>query len=309
MKIYNSITDLVGNTPLVDVSRFAASVGAEARILVKLESFNPTSSAKDRIARQMIENAEKEGALKSGGTIIEPTSGNTGIGLSAFATAKGYKCIIVMPDSMSVERRKLMSAYGAELVLTDGALGMKGAIDKANELASQIPNSFIPNQFENGANPEAHFLTTGPEIWRDTDGKFDYFVACVGTGGTFSGCARYFKREMNSNAKMIAVEPSSSPLISQGKSGAHKIQGIGANFVPKTMDTEIYDGVMTATDDEAYAYAKKLVKAEGIFVGISSGAALSAAVKIAKQKENKGKTVVVVLADGGERYLSTPDFV
>ena len=309
MKIYNSITDLVGNTPLVEVSRFARSEGACARILVKLECFNPTSSAKDRIAKQMIENAEKEGKLKKNGVIIEPTSGNTGIGLSAIASAKGYKCIIVMPDSMSLERRKLMSAYGAELILTEGSLGMKGAIDKANELASQIPNSFIPNQFENEANPEAHFNTTGPEIWNDTDGKLDYFVACVGTGGTFSGTARYLKSEKGSNAKMIAVEPASSPLISQGKAGAHKIQGIGANFVPKTLDTSLCDEIMTATDEEAYEYAKKLVKTEGIFVGVSSGAALSVATKIARRKENKGKTIVVVLADSGERYLSTPDFV
>lgn len=309
MKIYNSITELVGNTPLVDVSRFAKSEGVNARILVKLEAFNPTSSAKDRIAKQMIENAEKEGKLKTGGVIIEPTSGNTGIGLSAIATAKGYRCIIVMPDTMSLERRKLMSAYGAELVLTDGKLGMKGAIAKASELAGEIPNSFIPNQFENSANPEAHFNTTGPEIWRDTEGKLDYFVASVGTGGTFSGTARYLKQKVNSSAKMIAVEPASSPLISKGNAGAHKIQGIGANFVPKTMDTSIYDEILTATDDEAYDYAKRLVRTEGIFVGISSGAALAVATKIAKREQSAGKTIVVVLADSGERYLSTPDFI
>ncbi|MBQ7412174.1 MAG: cysteine synthase A [Clostridia bacterium] len=309
MKIYNSITELVGNTPLVDVSRFAKSEGVNARILVKLEAFNPTSSAKDRIAKQMIENAEKEGKLKTGGVIIEPTSGNTGIGLSAIATAKGYRCIIVMPDTMSLERRKLMSAYGAELVLTDGKLGMKGAIAKASELAGEIPNSFIPNQFENSANPDAHFNTTGPEIWRDTEGKLDYFVATVGTGGTFSGTARYLKQKMNSKAKMIAVEPESSPLMSKGRAGAHKIQGIGANFVPKTMDTSIYDEILTATDDEAYDYAKRLVRTEGIFVGISSGAALAVATRIAKREESAGKTIVVVLADSGERYLSTPDFV
>lgn len=309
MKIYNSITELVGNTPLVDVSRFAKSEGVNARILVKLEAFNPTSSAKDRIAKQMIENAEKEGKLKTGGVIIEPTSGNTGIGLSAIATAKGYRCIIVMPDTMSLERRKLMSAYGAELVLTDGKLGMKGAIAKASELAGEIPNSFIPNQFENSANPDAHFNTTGPEIWRDTEGKLDYFVATVGTGGTFSGTARYLKQKMNSKAKMIAVEPESSPLMSKGRAGAHKIQGIGANFVPKTMDTDIYDEILTATDDEAYDYAKRLVRTEGIFVGISSGAALAVATRVAKREESAGKTIVVVLADSGERYLSTPDFV
>lgn len=309
MKIYNSITELVGNTPLVDVSRFAKSEGVNARILVKLEAFNPTSSAKDRIAKQMIENAEKEGKLKTGGVIIEPTSGNTGIGLSAIATAKGYRCIIVMPDTMSLERRKLMSAYGAELVLTDGKLGMKGAIAKASELAGEIPNSFIPNQFENSANPDAHFNTTGPEIWRDTEGKLDYFVATVGTGGTFSGTARYLKQKMNSKAKMIAVEPESSPLMSKGRAGAHKIQGIGANFVPKTMDTSIYDEILTATDDEAYDYAKRLVRTEGIFVGISSGAALAVATRIAKREESAGKTIVVVLADSGERYLSTPDFI
>ncbi len=309
MKIYNSITELVGNTPLVDVSRFAKSEGVNARILVKLEAFNPTSSAKDRIAKQMIENAEKEGKLKTGGVIIEPTSGNTGIGLSAIATAKGYRCIIVMPDTMSLERRKLMSAYGAELVLTDGKLGMKGAIAKASELAGEIPNSFIPNQFENSANPDAHFNTTGPEIWRDTEGKLDYFVASVGTGGTFSGTARYLKQKMNSKAKMIAVEPESSPLMSKGRAGAHKIQGIGANFVPKTMDTDIYDEILTATDDEAYDYAKRLVRTEGIFVGISSGAALAVATRIAKREESAGKTIVVVLADSGERYLSTPDFI
>lgn len=309
MKIYNSITELVGNTPLVDVSRFAKSEGVNARILVKLEAFNPTSSAKDRIAKQMIENAEKEGKLKTGGVIIEPTSGNTGIGLSAIATAKGYRCIIVMPDTMSLERRKLMSAYGAELVLTDGKLGMKGAIAKASELAGEISNSFIPNQFENSANPDAHFNTTGPEIWRDTEGKLDYFVASVGTGGTFSGTARYLKQKMNSKAKMIAVEPESSPLMSKGSAGAHKIQGIGANFVPKTMDTDIYDEILTATDDEAYDYAKRLVRTEGIFVGISSGAALAVATRIAKREESAGKTIVVVLADSGERYLSTPDFI
>lgn len=309
MKIYNSITELVGNTPLVDVSRFAKSEGVNARILVKLEAFNPTSSAKDRIAKQMIENAEKEGKLKTGGVIIEPTSGNTGIGLSAIATAKGYRCIIVMPDTMSLERRKLMSAYGAELVLTDGKLGMKGAIAKASELAGEIPNSFIPNQFENSANPDAHFNTTGPEIWRDTEGKLDYFVATVGTGGTFSGTARYLKQKTNSKAKMIAVEPESSPLMSKGRAGTHKIQGIGANFVPKTMDTDIYDEILTATDDEAYDYAKRLVRTEGIFVGISSGAALAVATRIAKREESAGKTIVVVLADSGERYLSTPDFI
>lgn len=308
MKIYKSITDLIGNTPLVDVSSFARSEGINARILVKLESFNPASSAKDRVAKEMIEDAERNGKLTRDSVIIEPTSGNTGIGLASIASAKGYKCIIVMPDSMSEERRKLMRAYGAELVLTDGKMGMKGAIEKANEIASQTPNSFIAGQFENPANPMAHKKTTGPEIWRDTDGCVDIFVSCVGTGGTISGVGEYLK-EQNPKIKVIATEPASSPLLSKGVSGAHKIQGIGANFVPKTLNQKIYDEIVAITDDEAYEYAKKLVKTEGIFVGISSGAALCSATKIAKRKENEGKTIVVLLPDSGERYLSTPNFI
>ena len=308
MKIYNSIVDLVGNTPMVEISRFTKSEGINARILVKLEAFNPSSSAKDRIAKEMIENAEASGKLLAGGTIIEPTSGNTGIGLAMIATAKGYRCIIVMPDTMSEERRTLMRAYGAELVLTEGKLGMKGAIDKAYELAQSIEGAFIPNQFENEANPMAHIKTTGPEILTDTDGEFDFFVASVGTGGTFSGTARYLK-EQGSKAKMIAVEPSASPLMSKGVSGAHKIQGIGANFIPKTMDTALCDEIITVSDSDAYDYAKRLVTTEGIFVGISSGAALCVATQIAKREENRGKTIVVVLPDSGTRYLSTPDFI
>jgi cysteine synthase A len=308
MKIYKSITELIGNTPLVDVSSFASAEGVNARILVKLECFNPASSAKDRVAKEMIEDAERSGKLKKGSVIIEPTSGNTGIGLASIASAKGYKCIIVMPDTMSEERRKLMKAYGAELVLTDGKKGMSGAIEKANEIASKTPNSFIAGQFENPANPMAHEKTTGPEIWRDTDGCVDIFVSCVGTGGTLSGVGEYLK-EQNPKIKVVATEPASSPLLSSGVAGAHKIQGIGANFVPKTLNQEIYDEIVTVTDEEAYEYAKKLVKTEGIFVGISSGAALCSAIKIAKRKENEGKTIVVLLPDSGERYLSTPNFI
>lgn len=308
MKIYKSITELIGNTPLVDVSSFASAEGVNARILVKLECFNPASSAKDRVAKEMIEDAERSGKLKKGSVIIEPTSGNTGIGLASIASAKGYKCIIVMPDTMSEERRKLMKAYGAELVLTDGKKGMSGAIEKANEIASKTPNAFIAGQFENPANPMAHKKTTGPEIWRDTDGCVDIFVSCVGTGGTLSGVGEYLK-EQNPKIKVVATEPASSPLLSSGVAGAHKIQGIGANFVPKTLNQEIYDEIVTVTDEEAYEYAKKLVKAEGIFVGISSGAALCSAIKIASRKENEGKTIVVLLPDSGERYLSTPNFI
>lgn len=308
MKIYKSITELIGNTPLVDVSSFASAEGVNARILVKLECFNPASSAKDRVAKEMIEDAERSGKLKKGSVIIEPTSGNTGIGLASIASAKGYKCIIVMPDTMSEERRKLMKAYGAELVLTDGKKGMSGAIEKANEIASKTPNAFIAGQFENPANPMAHKKTTGPEIWRDTDGCVDIFVSCVGTGGTLSGVGEYLK-EQNPKIKVVATEPASSPLLSSGVAGAHKIQGIGANFVPKTLNQEIYDEIVTVTDEEAYEYAKKLVKTEGIFVGISSGAALCSAIKIASRKENEGKTIVVLLPDSGERYLSTPNFI
>ena len=308
MKIYQSITDLVGATPLLEVSRFAKENGIDARLLVKLEMFNPAGSAKDRVALSMIEDAEKSGRLQKGSTIIEPTSGNTGIGLCALARAKGYKCIIVMPETMSEERKMLMKAYGAELVLTDGALGMKGATEKALEIAKITPNSFVAGQFENPANPRAHYDTTGPEIWQDTEGCVDIFISCVGTGGTISGTGKYLK-EQNPSVKVVAVEPSSSPLLSEGKAGAHKIQGIGANFVPDTLNREIYDEIVTVSDSEAYEYAKKLVESEGVLVGISSGAALCAMVKIASRPENKGKTIVALLPDSGERYLSTPNFI
>jgi cysteine synthase A len=308
MKIYQSITDLVGATPLLEVSRFAKENGIDARLLVKLEMFNPAGSAKDRVALSMIEDAEKSGRLQKGSTIIEPTSGNTGIGLCALARARGYKCIIVMPETMSEERKMLMKAYGAELVLTDGVLGMKGATEKALEIAKITPNSFVAGQFENPANPRAHYDTTGPEIWQDTEGCVDIFISCVGTGGTISGTGKYLK-EQNPSVKVVAVEPSSSPLLSEGKAGAHKIQGIGANFVPDTLNREIYDEIVTVSDSEAYEYAKKLVESEGVLVGISSGAALCAMVKIASRPENKGKTIVALLPDSGERYLSTPNFI
>lgn len=308
MKIYQSITDLVGATPLLEVSRFAKENGIDARLLVKLEMFNPAGSAKDRVALSMIEDAEKSGRLQKGSTIIEPTSGNTGIGLCALARARGYKCIIVMPETMSEERKMLMKAYGAELVLTDGALGMKGATEKALEVAKITPNSFVAGQFENPANPRAHYDTTGPEIWQDTEGCVDIFISCVGTGGTISGTGKYLK-EQNPSVKVVAVEPSASPLLSEGKAGAHKIQGIGANFVPNTLNREIYDEIVTVSDSEAYEYAKKLVESEGVLVGISSGAALCAMVKIASRPENKGKTIVALLPDSGERYLSTPNFI
>lgn len=308
MKIYKSITDLVGATPLLEVSRFAKENGIDARLLVKLEMFNPAGSAKDRVALSMIEDAEKSGKLKKGSTIIEPTSGNTGIGLCALARARGYKCIIVMPETMSEERKMLMKAYGAELVLTDGALGMKGATEKALEIAKITPNSFVAGQFENPANPRAHYDTTGPEIWQDTEGCVDIFISCVGTGGTISGTGKYLK-EQNPSVRVVAVEPSASPLLSEGKAGAHKIQGIGANFVPDTLNREIYDEIVTVSDSEAYEYAKKLVESEGVLVGISSGAALCAMAKIASRPENKGKTIVALLPDSGERYLSTPNFI
>lgn len=308
MKIYKSITELVGKTPLVEISSFSKKNETEARILAKLELFNPAGSAKDRVALRMIEDAEKSGKLTTGSVIIEPTSGNTGIALAMIARAKGYKCIIVMPDSMSEERRRLMRAYGADLILTDGKLGMKGAVDKAIEISKSTPNSFIPSQFDNPSNPEAHKATTGPEIWQDTEGCVDIFVACVGTGGTLSGTAAYLK-SMNPSIKIIAVEPSSSPLLSKGYAGAHKIQGIGANFVPENLDLDIVDEIVTVENDEAYECAKELVKTEGILVGISSGAALSASIQIAKRPESKGKTIVTILPDSGERYLSTPDFI
>ncbi len=306
-KIYDSLLDLIGSTPLLNAKNFAAKEAPNANILAKLEYFNPAGSVKDRIAKAMIEDAEKAGKLKPGSTIIEPTSGNTGIGLSAIAAAKGYKIIITMPETMSIERRKLMAAYGAELVLTEGAKGMKGAIAKANELAEQIPDSFIPGQFENPANPAAHKATTGPEIWEDTDGKVDFFVAGVGTGGTLSGVGEYLKSQ-NPDVKIVAVEPASSPVLSKGVSGAHKIQGIGAGFVPDTLNTDIYDEIIPVDNDAAFETGREFVKAEGVLIGISSGAALWAATQIASRPENKGKNIVVLLPDTGDRYLSTALF-
>ena len=308
MKIYGSVAELVGNTPLLELKRFAELNGARATILAKLEFFNPAGSVKDRVAKNIIDDAEKQGRLKPGSTIIEPTSGNTGIGLAAIAVSKGYRVIIVMPDSMSEERRNLIKAYGAELVLTEGKLGMTGAINRAEELLKEIPDSIIAGQFENPANPEAHFTSTGPEIWEDTDGEVDIFVAGVGTGGTISGTGKYLK-SMNPNMKVVAVEPTDSPLLSKGISGPHGLQGIGANFVPETLDTDIYDEIITVSTEEAFAAAKTLAKSEGVLVGISSGAALYAAKEIALRPENYGKRIVVLLADTGDRYLSTPLFL
>ena len=308
MKIYGSVAELVGNTPLLELKRFAELNGARASILAKLEFFNPAGSVKDRVAKNIIDDAEKQGRLKPGSTIIEPTSGNTGIGLAAIAVSKGYRVIIVMPDSMSEERRNLIKAYGAELVLTEGKLGMTGAINRAEELLKEIPDSIIAGQFENPANPEAHFTSTGPEIWEDTDGEVDIFVAGVGTGGTISGTGKYLK-SMNPNMKVVAVEPTDSPLLSTGISGPHGLQGIGANFVPETLDTDIYDEIITVSTEEAFAAAKTLAKSEGVLVGISSGAALHAAKEIALRPENYGKRIVVLLADTGDRYLSTPLFL
>lgn len=305
--IYKGALGLIGRTPLVELTHIEKEYGLEANLLVKLEYFNPSGSVKDRIAREMIETAEKEGKLKEGSTIIEPTSGNTGIGLAAIAAAKGYRLIIVLPETMTIERRNIIKAYGAELVLTDGAKGMKGAIAKANELASEIPDSFIPGQFVNPANPEAHYRTTGPEIWEDTDGKVDIFVAGVGTGGTVSGTGKYLK-EKKKDVKIVAVEPASSPVISTGQAGPHKIQGIGAGFVPDTLDTNIYDEIVTVKDDDAFKYSKAIAGKEGILVGISSGAALAAAVELAKRPENKGKNIVALLPDSGDRYYSTALF-
>ena len=305
MKIYNSIEELVGGTPLLALGRYGAEL--PAKIYAKLEYLNPAGSAKDRIAREMIAEAEKSGRLAPGGTIIEPTSGNTGIGLAAMAAAKGYRVIIVMPETMSRERRLLMKAYGAELVLTEGAKGMTGAIEKAEQLAREIPGAIIAGQFENPANPAAHRKTTGPEIWADTDGKVDIFVAGVGTGGTISGTGAYLK-EKNPNIKIVAVEPHDSPLLSGGKAGAHKIQGIGANFVPAALDTGIYDEIITVTTEEAYAAARALARKEGVLAGISSGAALHAARTLALRPENEGKNIVVLLPDTGDRYLSTDLF-
>ena len=308
MKIYNSVAELVGNTPLLELKRFSELIGVKTNILAKLEFFNPAGSVKDRVAKNIIDDAEKKGRLKPGSTIIEPTSGNTGIGLAAIAVSKGYRVIIVMPDSTSEERRNLIKAYGAELVLTDGKLGMTGAINRAEELLKEIPDSIIAGQFENPANPEAHFDSTGPEIWNDTDGEIDIFVAGVGTGGTISGTGKYLKSK-NPDIKVIAVEPSDSPLLSKGISGPHGLQGIGANFVPKTLDTDIYDEVITVSTEEAFEAAKNLAKSEGVLVGISSGAALFAATEIALRPENENKRIVVLLADTGDRYLSTPLFL
>ena len=304
---YKSTLDLIGNTPLVEVTNIEREQNLEASVLVKLEYFNPGGSVKDRIAKAMIEDAESRGALKEGSVIIEPTSGNTGIGLAAIAAAKGYRIILTMPETMSVERRNILKAYGAELVLTDGAKGMKGAIAKAEELAAEIPNSFIPGQFENPANPAAHRAATSPEIWRDTDGKIDVFVAGVGTGGTITGVGEYLK-EQNPDINIVAVEPEGSPVLSEGKAGKHKIQGIGAGFVPETLNTSVYDEVIRVTDEDAFAAARHLARKEGILTGISSGAALHAAVELARRPENKGKTIVALLPDSGDRYYSTPLF-
>lgn len=306
-KIYSGAAALIGNTPLVQLSNIMKKHNLEARLLAKLEYFNPSGSVKDRIAKEMIEDAEKRGILKPGSVIIEPTSGNTGIGLAAIAAAKGYKLIIVLPETMSVERRNIIKAYGAEIVLTEGSKGMKGAIEKAKEIADNTEGSFIPGQFENPANPEAHKKTTGPEIWEDTDGITDIFIAGVGTGGTITGAGKYLK-EKNPAVKVIAVEPETSPVLSKGTAGAHKIQGIGAGFVPKTLDTKVYDEIITVSDDDSFSYSKELAKEEGILTGISSGAALCAAVKTAEKPENKGKTIVVLLPDNGDRYYSTPLF-
>ncbi|MBR5165081.1 MAG: cysteine synthase A [Ruminococcus sp.] len=307
MKVYNKITDLIGNTPLLELGNIEKDFGLEAKLLVKLEYFNPAGSVKDRIAKAMIDDAEEKGLLKAGSVIIEPTSGNTGIGLASVAASRGYRLIITMPETMSIERRNLMKAYGAELVLTDGSKGMKGAIEKANELAAEIPNSFIPSQFTNPANPAIHERTTGVEIWNDTDGKVDIFVAGVGTGGTLSGTGAYLKKQ-NSSIKVVAVEPDSSPVLSEGKAGPHKIQGIGAGFVPETLNTSIYDEIIRVQNEDAFETGRKIVRSEGVLVGISSGAALWAAIELAKRPENKGKTIVALLPDTGERYLSTPMF-
>ena len=305
--IYNSADQLIGKTPLLELTHIEKKLGLKARVLAKLEYLNPAGSVKDRVAKAMIDDAEEKGLLKPGSVIIEPTSGNTGIGLAAVAAARGYRIIIVMPDTMSVERRQLMKAYGAELVLSEGAKGMKGAIAKADELAAEIPDSFIPGQFVNPANPKAHFETTGPEIYADTDGKVDIFVAGVGTGGTITGVGEYLKSK-KPEIKVVAVEPATSPVLSKGTAGAHKIQGIGAGFVPKVLDTGVYDEIIPVANEDAFAVGKQIGKAEGVLVGISSGAAVWAAIELAKRPENEGKTIVVLLPDTGDRYLSTPLF-
>ena len=307
MRVFNNITGLIGHTPLVEINRFTEKLGLKARILVKLELFNPAGSVKDRIALSMIEDAEKKGLLKPGSVIIEPTSGNTGIGLASIAASKGYRAVFTMPETMSAERRKLLQAYGAEIVLTEGAKGMKGAIAKAEELARQTPGSFIPGQFVNPANPEAHVRTTGPEIWDDTDGKVDIFVAGVGTGGTVTGTGRYLKSK-NPAVRVVAVEPAASPVLTQGKAGPHAIQGIGAGFVPEVLDTKIYDEVIDVTNEDALATGREIARMEGFLVGISSGAALFAAVELARRPENAGKLIVALLPDNGDRYLSTKLF-
>ena len=307
MKVYSKIIDTIGKTPLVELTNLEKKYNLKAKIIAKVESFNPGGSVKDRIAKAMIEKAEKEGLINKNTVLIEPTSGNTGIGLAMVAASKGLRIILTMPETMSMERRNLLKAYGAELVLTEGAKGMKGAIAKAEELAKEIPNSFIPSQFENMANPEAHYLTTGPEIYKDLDGQIDFFIAGVGTGGTLSGVGKYLK-EKNPSIKVIAVEPETSPVLSQGVAGPHKIQGIGAGFVPNTLDTSIYDEIITIGNEEAMEMGKLSARNEGLLVGISSGAAIKAAIKLAQREENAGKTIVVLLPDTGERYLSTPMF-
>ena len=307
MKTYQKITDLIGNTPLLELTNLEKKFGLEATLLAKLEYFNPAGSVKDRIAKAMVDDAEAKGLLKPGSVIIEPTSGNTGIGLASVAASRGYRLIITMPETMSVERRNLMKAYGAELVLTEGAKGMKGAIAKAEELAKDIPNSFIPSQFSNPANPAVHERTTGVEIWNDTDGKVDIFVAGVGTGGTISGTGAYLKSQ-NTNVKVVAVEPKSSPVLSKGTAGPHKIQGIGAGFVPDTLNTKIYDEIITVENEDAFETGRSIARNDGVLVGISSGAAVWAAIQLAKRPENKGKVIVALLPDTGERYLSTPRF-
>lgn len=306
-KVYESVIELIGKTPLLEAKNLEASLGLEARILVKLEYLNPTGSVKDRIAKAMIEDAEEKGLLRKGSVIIEPTSGNTGIGLASLAAAKGYRIILVMPDTMSVERRNILKAYGAELVLTDGAKGMKGAIEKAEELKQEIPGGYIPAQFDNPANPEVHRRTTGPEIWEDTEGKVDIFVAGVGTGGTLTGTGEFLKAQ-NPSVEVVAVEPKASPVLSQGTAGPHKIQGIGAGFIPTNLNTALYGEVIPVENEDAFETSKAFGKQEGILVGISSGAALSAAIQLAKRPENKGKTIVAVLPDSGDRYYSTPLF-